>query len=206
MKNKNLNKKGFTLVEIMVSIAIFSLVLVAAMGAILSVVDANRKAQTLVEAMNNLNFAMESISRTIKTGIEHQHPSWAEDDSSIYIQANDLLGLDGDFDRESVNFALNSSGQVVRCVLENENTECDDPDGGSDEWIPLTSSKINIDVMNFEIVHGDSTAYTVGTDFVAPRVLITMRGSVQANEDIITTFNLQTTVSQRDLNLAGDES
>lgn len=66
-----LDKKGntgFTLIEIMVATSIFVMVVMIAMGAIFTVVDANKKAQSLKSVMNNLNFALETMTRTIKTG------------------------------------------------------------------------------------------------------------------------------------------
>jgi prepilin-type N-terminal cleavage/methylation domain-containing protein len=67
-KHKNLNlKKGFTLIEMLVSLSIFSLVLIVALSAVITIMDLNRKAQTLSSSVNNLNLAVESIVRTIKT-------------------------------------------------------------------------------------------------------------------------------------------
>ena len=67
------NKKmgGFTLIEMMVSIALFAIVMVMSMGAILSIVAANKKAQALNSVMTNLNFAVDSMSRDIKTGYNY---------------------------------------------------------------------------------------------------------------------------------------
>lgn len=63
-----MQKKGFTLIEIMVSMSIFIIVMVVATGAVLSAVDANRKAQALGSVMNNLNVALESMVRDVRTG------------------------------------------------------------------------------------------------------------------------------------------
>src|ERR1035437_4413090 len=59
---------GFTLIEMLVSIAIFMVVAVIAVAALLKIVDANRKSQTLQDAINNINFAMDSITREIRVG------------------------------------------------------------------------------------------------------------------------------------------
>jgi len=42
-----MNNKGFSLIEILVSIAIFSVVMVTAAGALLATIDANHKAQAI---------------------------------------------------------------------------------------------------------------------------------------------------------------
>src|ERR1035437_4002808 len=63
-----LNSSGFTLIEMLVSISIFMVVAVVAVTALLKIVDANRKSQTLQDAINNINFAMDSITREIRVG------------------------------------------------------------------------------------------------------------------------------------------
>lgn len=68
---KALDKKGFTLVEIIVSLAIFSIVAVVALGALVKIISANKKAQTLQSAITNLNYAMESISREMRVGSKY---------------------------------------------------------------------------------------------------------------------------------------
>ena len=64
-------KKGFTLIELMVSVAIFSMVMVVALGALLTISASERKAETLKSVMTNLNFALDSMSRSIRTGINY---------------------------------------------------------------------------------------------------------------------------------------
>ncbi len=65
-------KKGFTLIELMVSVAIFSMVMVVALGALLSISAQERKAETLKTVMTNLDFALDSMSRSIRTGLNYQ--------------------------------------------------------------------------------------------------------------------------------------
>lgn len=59
-------KRGFTLVEMIVSLGVFSIVAVVALGALVKIVSANKKAQTLQATMNNLNFALETLSRELR--------------------------------------------------------------------------------------------------------------------------------------------
>lgn len=67
-----MKNRGFTLVEMMVSLAIFSVVAVIAIGALLKVIDANKKSQSMQSAVTNINFAMESMSRDLRTGTSIQ--------------------------------------------------------------------------------------------------------------------------------------
>ncbi len=64
-------KSGFTLVEIIISLAIFTVVALVAIGALLRVMDANRKSLSLKTAINNLNFSLESMSREMRLGSKY---------------------------------------------------------------------------------------------------------------------------------------
>ena len=66
MKRKNENK-GFTLIEMIMSVAVFTVVALIAAGALLAIADANRKAQAFKSVVNNLNFALESVARNLRT-------------------------------------------------------------------------------------------------------------------------------------------
>ncbi|MEK7184740.1 MAG: type II secretion system protein [Patescibacteria group bacterium] len=69
IKNKKINsEKGFTLLEMIISLAIFTIVALVAVGALLKIMDANRKSLALKTAINNLNFTLESMSREMRVG------------------------------------------------------------------------------------------------------------------------------------------
>lgn len=59
---------GFTLVELIVSVGLFSIVVVIAMSAYLALISLDRKARATNDIMTNLSFVMESMSRNIRTG------------------------------------------------------------------------------------------------------------------------------------------
>lgn len=62
------HNRAFTLVEIIVSLAVFAIVAVVALGALLKIIDTNKKAQTLQSALTNLSFSLESMSRQLRVG------------------------------------------------------------------------------------------------------------------------------------------
>lgn len=61
-------RRGFTLVEIMVAIMIFSIVCVVALAALVRIIDANKKAQTIKDAVMSISFTMESLTREVRAG------------------------------------------------------------------------------------------------------------------------------------------
>lgn len=68
-KEKYQNKKsGFILVELIVALFIFSIVILVSAGSIISIISANKKSQSLKSVMNNLNLALDSITKTLAVG------------------------------------------------------------------------------------------------------------------------------------------
>ena len=81
-KNKN-NNKGFTLIEMIVSIAIFMIVALVAVGAFLKIIDLNNKSHTLKDSINNINFALDLMSRELRVGSNYYCPT-----SPFYLYFN----------------------------------------------------------------------------------------------------------------------
>ena len=174
---------GFTLIEMIVSIALFSFVMLAVTTVLLSVVDANHKAQGLKSSMNNLSLALESMTRNLRTG-------------KIYSVAG-FNGCSGggstgiDFiDHASVatRYSLGSSGNGGGAILLTKSGNL---------LGPMTALEINIDRLCF-YVSGQSTA-----DLFQPQVLITIGGVVSdktaigAKVKTRSRFDIETLVSQR---------
>lgn len=61
-------QKGFTLIEIIVAVGLFSIVMSMAAGAYLLMVGVNQQAKSISTGIDNLAFALESMARTIRTG------------------------------------------------------------------------------------------------------------------------------------------
>lgn len=68
MKYNPSKNKGFLLIEIIVSVAIFIVVAVVAVGSLLKILDANKKALSLKNTINSLNYTVESMSREMRVG------------------------------------------------------------------------------------------------------------------------------------------
>jgi len=58
-------QRGFTLVELIVSLGLFALVVLLASGAYLMMLDLNRQAQSVSVGIDNLSFAFDQMTRTI---------------------------------------------------------------------------------------------------------------------------------------------
>jgi prepilin-type N-terminal cleavage/methylation domain-containing protein len=86
---------GFTLVEMIVSLAVFSIVVTVSVGALLVLVGTNQQLQGEQSVMTNLSFALDSMTREIRTGGAYYCESDSSNGSgsSIFNGASNLDGL-----------------------------------------------------------------------------------------------------------------
>jgi prepilin-type N-terminal cleavage/methylation domain-containing protein len=63
--------QGFTIIEMMVSLGVFSIVITISVGALLMLVATNEQLQAEQSIMSNLSFAVDSMSREIRTGTHY---------------------------------------------------------------------------------------------------------------------------------------
>jgi prepilin-type N-terminal cleavage/methylation domain-containing protein len=185
-------EKGFTLIEVLISTAIFSVVTVIALGALLAMAEADRKAQSLKTVINNLNFALESMSRTIRTGYDYHcgsgtgAPSDCDNqggspNGSTYMHFTAADGV------TKIAYCLDGTTLKRQKIISGSlNTSC-----SSSVFLPVTASEVIITSLKF-IVSG-----SLRTDTKQPRVTILMSGYVPFKEGQKTDFNIQTTVTQR---------
>ncbi|KND48102.1 MAG: putative Type IV pilus pilin [Parcubacteria bacterium C7867-006] len=182
------NNKGFTLVELMVSLSVFITVMVISTGSILSVIDANRKSQSLRSVMDNLNYTLESMTRNIRFGTAYHC------DITQGISSSPLDCSGG----ASSMAVTSSAGTLVTYRLDNGRiaraTNCVGGTVGCTEYY-MTGSDVTITAMNF-FVSGSAT-YGGGSNLYQPRAIIVISGYVGSKQTSRSTFTIETTVSQR---------
>lgn len=66
--NKFIAKAGFTLIEMIVSLGVFAVVVTTAVGAVLMLIATNQQLQGEQSVMTNLSFALDTMTREIRTG------------------------------------------------------------------------------------------------------------------------------------------
>src|SRR3989344_6257155 len=60
--------KGFTLLEVIVSLGVFTIAILISLGTIFSITDAQKKAVAFQNTLDNIRFGLESMSKEMRTG------------------------------------------------------------------------------------------------------------------------------------------
>src|SRR3989344_1790694 len=170
---------GFTLVEKIVAMGIFAAVALMTVGALLQLVDAQRKAFSVQGTYDNLRFSLETIVKDLRTGGFYH----CGDTVPLTMPLDCDIASGGD---NSITYT-NSSGNLVTYQLNAGRLE--KLISGSSIGF-LTPAEITITRLSF---------YVVGSDALDPyhaRVTVVMEASAGFGRSV-TTFNLQTTITQR---------
>ena len=171
--------RGYTLIELIVSVAIFSLVMLFVTTAFLALIAATRHARATSALMTNMDSAVEYMARSIRTGTSYKCDGIAAD-----CPAGTSLTFVDD-QGKTVTFLV-ANGALAVCA-----------NGGacnSSTASPLTDPSITISSLTF-LVRGVGT-YSTG-DRVQPSVVMAVKGSSAVPRETPITFSIQTMGTDR---------
>jgi prepilin-type N-terminal cleavage/methylation domain-containing protein len=206
------NKKGFTLIEVMVSVSLFVVVMTLSLGAIMSIIDGNKKAQAVNNVANNLNYSVESIVRDIKTGYAYtcqidgaNNPIVPESASSNIILTNSCGSIIAPRHSIALVSTITGSKRGVIYYLDSATIngtttgviyKATNLGGTISAPSPVTSPEVNITKLDFYVDNPNSSEYTG-----QPRIFLIIKGTATINPTPASDFTIQTLISQRNLNL-----
>lgn len=186
-------KRGFTLVEMMVAVTLFSVVMVVATGSLLSLVTASRKAQSLHSVMDNLNIALDGMVRNMRMGDAYRcdgpdplTPNCTDGGTSVYFEpfGDSTPGDSGD---DWVYWFAEDENGIGR-LYRSEN--------GGTNYYAITAAEVDIEELDFFVIGATSG------DTTQPRVVVVMKGTAGADDvRTRTTFHIQATATQRSLDI-----
>lgn len=178
--------RGFTLIEMMVTITIFSIVIGVILGIFISGVQQQRIALTGQVLLDQTSYALEYMSRALR------------------MARKELLSP-ACLSQNGLNYEITRSGAGLKFINHLQNDDCQEfflESGQLKYWkkstgetLPLTSNKLEIAQLKFNLA-GESQG-----DNLQPRVTIFSevkgKGTLEASQRI----KIQTTISQRNLDV-----
>ncbi|MDP2593589.1 MAG: type II secretion system protein [bacterium] len=179
--------RGFTLIEMLVTIGLFTIVMLVATASVVNIVNADKKAKTLKSVTNNLNFAMEDMVRNLRMGDTYH---CGVGNLQAPVEADELTPNDCPSDAASETIVFKSASDSVMFFSRIGSSVYVSDDGGS-TFTSLTAPEVIVNELLFYV---DGSAKG---DNKQPRVFILVRGEVRGKDNTSTAFDIQTLVSQR---------
>ncbi len=207
-------QRGFTLIELLVAVALFTVVMLISVAAILSIIGGNKKAQAINSVVNNLNFAIESMVRDMKTGYLYKCP----DNNGDYpgegwpiTQATSNLCSNPNTPVRTVAFFSTLSGKAVAVEYHFE------PAGGVQSYGVIQKRTIidgqtriedvtspDVNIKEFRLYVSSPLPASQVSDpngKKQPSIFMIISGDAKISQTQTSRFGLQTFISQRILNL-----
>ncbi len=186
-KTLKLNR-GFTLMEVMVAVSIFTIVVTVGIGSLLTINSTYRKSQTDRKSIDSLSYVLESMSRRIRTAVSWNTGPGISTDFSFKDQ-------DGVIVRYYTAPNQNGETSIYMDIL---NDQCPIPGSCPPANVPdgtYTITPEGIDLGGS--APGSGLFFNVtAPNGAQPYVQINMGGTVK-NARQVTDFFLQTGISQR---------
>lgn len=186
-KNNSNVEKGFSLVEMLVSITLFSFVVVIATGVIITILNTNKHVRSTSIAMGNINAVLEKMFREVSAG-ESYHCGEGGNINKAHdcpggnpLAAIVFEGVNGDKNNSNDQniYRMNSGESSLELSL----------DGGVN-YERLTDENIIIDDFGVNVVGNLD-------DTKQPSVFISVRGYIKKEEGDHVMFATQTMISER---------
>lgn len=98
MRKLFLQQKGFTIIEMLVSLGIFTLVITVSVGSLLVLIAGNQQTQERSNTISSVSFVLDSMTRDIRTGTDYHciDSTPSPFDGSGNIDDHELFGITGE--------------------------------------------------------------------------------------------------------------
>lgn len=179
----NTSQRGYTLLEMIVSLGIFSLVMVVVTGAYLTLISLDRQARAQNQLVASLSFAVESMARNIRTGTDYACNASAATPNCASVGGASMSFLDSQ--GQTITFFKKSDGTIGQCT-----GSCSEA-----RAVSLTDPLITIQTLTF-YVRGVGTG-----DGVQPQATFIIKGNMKTDAGKTTDFSIQTSATQRFIDL-----
>ncbi len=175
--------RGFTVIEMIVSIGLFTIVLFISSSAFLVVLNADRKSRVTRIATDNLSLSLEDMSRRIKTGTTYNCGGGITGVANCVLPGQNSIAFTEQDGVTRTTYRYVSAGKFIERVR-----------GLS--VLRVTAPEIEINNLRF-VVGGTAVGPSLGgTDVAQPYVIILIDGETKIGA-ITSSFKIQAMVTQR---------
>jgi len=198
---------GFTLIEIIVSLALFSVVITIAVGALLVLIASNRQLQNEQSVLSNLSFALDSMTREIRTGSNYYCSFGSSFNPGNLGQSINCQSAGGDVDFHGI--AFDEGGRsVTQSATDSRISYFFDRNDG--KLYRQLSGRLPQSIVSDGIFIANAQFFVTGAtrvDTLQPRITIVIEAynsRADADADAATrerAYVIQTTVTQRTLDI-----
>lgn len=178
-KTLNVGCDGFTIFEMIVAVGIFTVVVVVAVSSMLSLTASEKKAITLQNTQDNVRFAIEAMTKEMRTGENFSTTCVIGCNAITYRTARKV----------TVSYRLNQTNKTIEKASSGAGCEEPFPDAC---YFPFTAAEVIMKNFVFYITG-------VGDDNFQPKVTVVMEAVTPGIERTASRLRLQTTVAQRRL-------
>jgi len=219
------SRKGFSVVEMLVAVALFTAVVLMSIAAMMALVDANYKTRSVRTAMDNLGFIIDDMARDLRVGSRYLCKEGTS--PGAMTVGTDATGVDCPYvknnpDKGGEYLAFrNKDNNVVFYYFDDsvpaspilkkkvtttlwsagyaDNFTSGTGLSGADKYATLSSSDITISRFRFYVYNTIPYVLTEQNTAVQPYIVISATVTVgpASRPKSQTTFSIQTTVSQR---------
>ena len=187
----------------MIAVSLFTIIVMIGMEALLNANSVHNKAQNMRSILDNLNFVMEDMSRNLRTGYSY-HCLVTGDSlpvASVSAPKNCASGWGIGFEYVNGN-PSNNDDQWVYYINNGKIFKSTQGPSNLSNFIQLTPDEIviNTTASSFTVVGAEPPPESPGPDR-QPFVTIKLVGSITTSKGVISPFSLQTSVSQRKLDI-----
>ncbi len=204
--NKKIYENGFTLVEMIVASAIFISVMLVAVTSLLTIINANRKSHDLRNVIDNVTFAIESISKDaqgakqfvcgdVNFAFTSGTPNCTSGGPALQYKfvdpTNPAISTTTEY-----RFITSANLGTYSAQTNLQKRVC--PNGVCPSvWTDMVAPYPIINITNLEFyVLGEGTDAFFSPNRRQPRIIITAEGQVKNKDGTYTKFNLQTTTTR----------
>ncbi len=191
MVTKSNFSKGYTIIEILVAVGIFTMIIAAPTGFLVGSLKGQQRALSSQELVDSVSYTLEYMSRALRMAKKDLTGACIEKGSNYENPTNDISKI------RFLNYKGYCQEFSVSDAQLKERKSTDGSEENLGEFFPLTSNDLEVELVRFQL-SGQSQ-----DDDLQPRItlFLKVKGARGQKPELQPEIKIQTTISQRNLDV-----